>query len=79
MAVLDKDTKYSAGTGGTVNNMRVQQSPDGKTVVHFVHYKKLTGDHVDEAEIVGEIVFSEADVQSFNKLLTDHIKKYFKK
>ena len=79
MPILDENTRYSAGTSGTVNNMRVQQAPDGKTVLHFVHYTKQTGDHVDEAEIIGEVVFSEADVQNFNKLLTNHIKKYFKK
>ena len=79
MPILDKDTKYDTGTGGTVNNMRIQQAPDGKTVLHFVHYTKVTGDHVDEAEIIGEVVFGEVDVQNFNKLLTNHIKKYFNK
>ena len=73
MAILDQNTEFIPGTTGAVNNMRIGTAKDGKTVVHFVHYKKITGNHVDQAELVGEVAFSEADLLRFHKLLSDHI------
>ena len=78
MAILDENTQYIPGVNGSVDTMRLQLAADGKTVVHFIHYKQLTRDHVDVAEIVGEVAFGETDLKNFNKLLSDHIKKHFK-
>ena len=77
MAIIDDETSFKQGVrSGIANYMRVGETADnGKTLVQYIHYAKVTDDHVDEAEIVGDMQLSEPDLRNLTALLQDRINK----
>lgn len=75
MATIDENTHFKPGiSSGPADQIRISNElPDGLTVLQFVHYLKVTDDHVDEAEIVGDIQMNRNDLRSLSKLLQDRI------
>lgn len=69
MAILDDQTEYVSGMNGDVNNMRVYETVGDFTTVQFLHYKKMTDNHVDVAETVGQVRFHRTDLENFYKML----------
>jgi len=76
MATIDENTHFKPGLfSGSVNQIRIsEESPDGKTTLQFLHYLKVTHDHVDEAGIVSEIQMSDHDLRALSDLLLERIK-----
>lgn len=75
MATIDEGTHFKPGiSSGPADQIRISDElPDGLTVLQFIHYLKVTGGHVDEAEIVGDIQMNGNDLRSLSKLLQDRI------
>jgi len=76
MATIDEDTHFKPGLfSGPANQIRLsEESPDGTITLQFVHYLKVTDDHVDEAEIVGDIQMTDHDLRALSKLLLERIR-----
>lgn len=75
MAVIDDNTHFQSGIqSGTSNYMRVGETKNGKTLVQFIEYVKLTDDHVDEAKIVGDMQLDNRDLSSLCNLLNKRLK-----
>lgn len=80
MATLDENTIYLPNSNpGAANTMQIAESSGGKTTVQFIYYKKVTNDHVDEAEVVGSVSFGETDLKKFHVHLTKYIEKNYPK
>ena len=77
-SVYDENTVFKSGiNSGAVNYMRVGRGSHNSdiTILEFVHNVKKTGDHVDEAEIVGQVQISKDDLRNQIKLLQDRLEK----
>ena len=76
MATIDEDTYFKPGLfSGPADQIRIsEESPDGIFTLQFVHYLKVTDDHVDDAEIVGDIQMTDHDLRVLSKLLLERLK-----
>lgn len=77
MATIDEDTVFSPGINSApADYMRISDnSPKGKTVLQFIHYIKVTNDHVDKAEFVGALTVSDPDMHNLSTMITQRIKQ----
>lgn len=77
VASMDEQTELVAGIrSGEVNHMRVGEATNDKALIQFLHYTKVTDNHVDQAEVVGEATMALADLQNFHKLISDYLTKH---
>lgn len=75
MARPDKNTVLTPGLyKGTVDFISVGDTVSGKTPIHFLHYKKVKGDKVLGAEIVGELILSNEALKSLHEQFTAKLK-----
>jgi len=70
MAIIDERSVIQPGIqSGSAHFMRLGDTISGKTIVQFIEYVKLTGDHVDEAKIVGDLLMDHKDLTTLARLL----------
>jgi hypothetical protein len=77
MAIMDENTQFEVGLyRGTADNMRISNAePDGKTALQFVHFSKITGNHVDRAQIVGNMQIGDADLRDLSNMILQRLKQ----
>lgn len=74
MPLIDDDTEFMPGIqSGTCNHMRVGEGSTGTTLLQFVEYGRITGDHVDTAKVVGEVNFHNQDLPGLITLLQERV------
>lgn len=57
-SVIDDQTKFVRVPSGKAKDVIVSTDITGKTVLQFVAYKKVTGNHVDEMGVISKLTFN---------------------